>query len=68
MFSDDLKNKLIAYFKKEYAVDITPEQAGEYLNSLADLFTITGSILNEQKVEDNLNIQNHGRRIHTNSK
>lgn len=36
-FSQQLKNRLTDYFKQKYAFDITPEQADEYLDSLADL-------------------------------
>lgn len=38
-FSQQLNNQLIDYFKRKYAIDITSEQADDYLDSLADLVT-----------------------------
>lgn len=36
-FSMQLKNQLIEYFKQKYNLDVTLDQADEYLDSLADL-------------------------------
>ena len=36
-FSQQLKDQLTDYFKAKYKIEITPEQADEDLNSLADL-------------------------------
>ena len=36
-FSRQLKNRLIDYFKNNYGIEITLEQAEIYLDSLADL-------------------------------
>ncbi len=37
-FSQKLKDRLIDYFKQYYGLEISQEQADEYLNSLADLY------------------------------
>lgn len=37
-FSQQLRDQLIKYFKERKGVDITLEQADEYLNSMADLY------------------------------
>jgi len=37
-YSEPLRNRLIDYFQKKYGLDITPEQANEYLESLANLY------------------------------
>jgi len=37
-FSEELKQKMISYMREKYDLDITPEQADEYLRSLADLY------------------------------
>lgn len=36
-FSKELESRLIEYFKGKYDIEITPEQAQEYLDSLANL-------------------------------
>ncbi len=36
-FSQQLRDQLAEYFKRKYETEITPEQADEYLDSLADL-------------------------------
>lgn len=36
-FSQQLKDQLANYFKVKYKIEITSEQADEYLDSLADL-------------------------------
>jgi len=36
-YSQLLQNQLIEYFKRKYLIEITSEQADEYLDSLADL-------------------------------
>jgi hypothetical protein len=37
-FSDDLKARMIRYAQKKYDKDITPEEAEEYLRSLANVY------------------------------
>jgi hypothetical protein len=37
-YSEPLRQRLIIYFKLKYDLDITIEQANEYLDSLANLF------------------------------
>jgi hypothetical protein len=37
-YSEPLRQHIIAYFKMKYGLDITNEQANEYLDSLANLF------------------------------
>ncbi len=36
-FSQQLETRLIDYFKRKYGIEISPEQAQDYLDSLADL-------------------------------
>lgn len=38
MFSEELKEKLIAYFLKKYGVDVSKEEAEEYLDSIAGFY------------------------------
>lgn len=38
-FSPQLKEKLIIYFEKKFSLKISAEQADEYLNSMADLYS-----------------------------
>jgi hypothetical protein len=37
-YNQKLIERVIAYFKKRCGLDISPEQAEEYLNSFADLY------------------------------
>lgn len=37
-FSDELRQKLIAYFLKKYEVNISEEEAEEYLDSIAGFY------------------------------
>lgn len=37
-YSEQLQQRLIAYFKQKYGLDITKEKANEYLDSLANLY------------------------------
>lgn len=36
-YSQQLQKQLIEYFKRKYSIEITSEEADEYLDSLADL-------------------------------
>ncbi len=38
-FSLELREKLIAYFLRKYQVEVSQEQANEYLDSMADLYS-----------------------------
>lgn len=38
MFSEELKQKLIAYFLKKYEVEISEEEAERYLDVIADFY------------------------------
>lgn len=53
MFSDELVERAIKYYKYRYDLDISPEIAQGYLHSLADLFE---SFLNLKKIENSCNI------------
>jgi len=37
-FSQNLEDRLIAYFQKQYGISLTYEQTESYLDSLADFF------------------------------
>jgi hypothetical protein len=39
-FSQKLRAKLIAYFLERHGVEISEEQADEYLDSMADLYCV----------------------------
>ena len=39
-FSEKLRNRLIKYFKETHNLDISHDQAEEYLNSMADLYSL----------------------------
>lgn len=39
-FSQNLQKQLIEYFKRKYSIEITPEQADDSLDSLADLMLV----------------------------
>ena len=39
-FSQQLKNRLIDYFKSNYGIEITSQQAEIYLDSLADFYFV----------------------------
>jgi len=38
-YSEPLRQRLIVYFKQKYGLDITNDQANEYLDSLANLYS-----------------------------
>jgi hypothetical protein len=38
MFSEELKQKLIAYFLKKYEVEISEEEAERYLDTIAAFY------------------------------
>lgn len=39
-FSPQLKERIIQYFHKRNGIDLSDEQAEQYLNSLADLYLV----------------------------
>jgi hypothetical protein len=53
MFSQDLIERTIEYFKKTYNHEISPETAELYLNALTGLF---GSFLNLKKTKDSCKV------------
>lgn len=43
-FNQLLIERIQAYFKKEYSLDISDEKAEEYLHTLADMFAVFAEI------------------------
>ena len=43
-FSEELRKKLVEYFKRNHKLDITNEMADEWLDSMADLFLVFSEI------------------------
>lgn len=48
-FSQQLKQRLIDYFINRYGIEISLEQANDYLNSLAKLFNLLNKPKEEKK-------------------
>ena len=48
-FSQQLKQRLIDYFISHYGIEISFEQADDYLNSLAKLFDLVNKPAREKK-------------------
>jgi len=47
-FSEELTNRITEYFKRRFDIAITPDQAEDYLNSMADLYMAFAEIVQER--------------------
>ncbi len=48
-FSENLIDRTIRYFRDRYELEISPDEAEEYLDSLANLYLITHSIIKDEE-------------------